>query len=116
MSVSHYSRLTSAALLLQLAPAAQIDWQEPFNITSVDNLDTSGTLVAAVNATSGGDSFTVNVGGENILFAPSPLASGNTNTGTFYTGEVGTPETPTSTGSSTATVFQEAPGRSSSPD
>jgi hypothetical protein len=86
MSVSHYSRLTSAALLLQLAPAAQIDWQEPFNITSVDNLDTSGTLVAAVNATSGGDSFTVNVGGENILFAPSPLASGNTNTGTFYTG------------------------------
>ncbi|MDB4451505.1 hypothetical protein N9131_00640, partial [bacterium] len=47
---------------------AEITWQAPFNITSVDSIDTNGTLVDAVNATSGGDSPTVNVGGENITF------------------------------------------------
>lgn len=65
---------------------AEITWQAPFNITSVDSIDTNGTLVDAVNATSGGDSPTVNVGGENITFTAEAIGPSNTNTGTFFTG------------------------------
>jgi hypothetical protein len=81
-------RLFAPAFLgfASFSPAAQIDWQPPFNITSVNNIDTSGTLVGAVNAVSGGGNVTVNVGGENILFTPSPIGPANTNTGTFFTG------------------------------
>ena len=66
--------------------SAEVTWQAPFNITSVNSIDTDGTLVDAVNATSGGDSPTVNVGDENITFNANGIGPANTNTGTFFTG------------------------------
>ncbi|MDA7868764.1 hypothetical protein N9B28_03050, partial [bacterium] len=66
--------------------SAEVTWQAPFNITSVNSIDTNGTLVDAVNATSGGDSPTVNVGDENITFNANGIGPANTNTGTFFTG------------------------------
>ena len=75
--------LNSSALLLS---AAEITWQPTFNLTNANQVDTNGTLVKAVNATSDGDSTTVNIGGENILFAAEAIAPSNTNTGTFFTG------------------------------
>ncbi len=77
-------------LTCSLLPGAGIIWQAPFNITSVGSIDTNGTLVTAINATSGGDSPTVNVGGENITFTASGIAPSNTGTGTFFTGGGGT--------------------------
>jgi len=66
--------------------AAEITWQPTFNLTNASQVNTDGTLVKAVNATSGGDSPTVNIGGENILFSAEAIAPNNTNTGTFFTG------------------------------
>jgi len=65
--------------------AAEITWQAPFNITSVSSIDTTGTLVEAKNANADNNSQTVNVGGENILFAGMSFPQSNTNTGTFFT-------------------------------
>ena len=50
--------LNSSALLLS---AAEIAWQPTFNLTNANQVDTNGTLVKAVNATSDGDSTTVNL-------------------------------------------------------
>ncbi|MFT6861980.1 MAG: hypothetical protein ACJAVK_000534 [Akkermansiaceae bacterium] len=93
--------LPNVKLLLPLALAlplglsgAEITWQPPFNITSANSIETSGTLVAAVNATNGGDSPTVNLGGENILFSANPLAPANTATGSFFTGGGGDTSNP----------------------
>lgn len=85
------SLLTAAALSFPLVlSGAEITWQSPFNITSVNSIDTNGTLVSAINATGGSDSPTVNVGGENITFTASNIGPANTNTGTFFTGGGGT--------------------------
>ncbi|MEN8773669.1 MAG: lamin tail domain-containing protein, partial [Akkermansiaceae bacterium] len=79
--------LIPLALATPLAlQGAEITWQAPFNITSVDSINTNGTLVDAVNATSGGDSPTVSVGGENITFTAGSIAPSNTSSGTFFTG------------------------------
>ena len=105
--------LTSGASFLS---AAEITWQATFNLTNANQVSTDGTLVKAVNATSGGDSPTVNIGGENILFSAEDIAPSNTNTGTFFTGGGGTLATPNSTPSSTVTPMPEAVGLLISPD
>ncbi len=84
-----FRRLAIAASFPLCLGAAEITWQTPFNITSVASIDTSGTQVTAVNATNGGDSPTVNIGGVNILFSASAIAPSNTTTGTFFTGGAG---------------------------
>lgn len=86
--ISRYSKhLLCLALTFPLGlTGAEITWQAPRNITSVGSIDTSGTLVTAVNATNDGNVQTVNVGGENILFSASAIAPSNTSTGTFFTG------------------------------
>lgn len=87
MILLHPKHLLRLALTLPLGlSGAEITWQAPFNITSVSSIDTSGTLVTAVNATSGGDSPTVNLGGENILFSSNNIGPSGTGTGTFFTG------------------------------
>ena len=76
-------------LALAIPPAlqgAEITWQAPFNITSVDSIDTNGTLVDAINATRGGGSPTVNFGGENITFTANAIGPSNTGNGTYFTG------------------------------
>ena len=76
------------AWCLSQSVAAPVTWQAPFNITAASDIDTSGTLVEAKNATDG-TSPTVNVGGEAILFEAVAIAPNNTNTGTFFTGDGG---------------------------
>ena len=83
LSLVLITSLNCSALLLS---AAEIAWQPTFNLTNANQVDTNGTLVRAVNATSGGDSTTVDIGGENILFAAEAIAPSNTSTGTFFTG------------------------------
>ena len=68
------------------AAAAPITWQTPFNLTSTDEIDTTGTLVEAKNATSDGRSPTVSVGDEDITFEAVAIGPSNTATGTFFTG------------------------------
>ncbi|MGB0326036.1 MAG: lamin tail domain-containing protein [Akkermansiaceae bacterium] len=86
MSLSHLRFLAPAIVMLPFSKAAEIDWQAPFNITSVNSIDTNGTLLQAVNATTDGNSPTVTVAGEAILFSGSPIGPANTNTGSFFTG------------------------------
>lgn len=86
MSLSHLRFLAPTIVMLPFSEAAEIDWQAPFNITSVNSIDTSGTLLQAINATTDGNSPTVTVAGEAILFSGSPIGPANTNTGSFFTG------------------------------
>ena len=75
-------------LALAIPPAlqgAEITWQAPFNITSVDSIDTNGTLVDAINATRGGGSPTINFGGESITFTANAIGPSNTGNGTYFT-------------------------------
>ena len=65
---------------------AGITWEAPFNLTSANQIDTSGTLVGAANVTSDSNNQTVTTGGENILFSGSNISPNTTNTGTFFTG------------------------------
>ncbi len=75
-----------AFFLAAFSNAAEITWQAPFNITSVNDLATNGTLTVAVNANGDGDNTTVTVGDESILFSAIAIGPSNTSTGTFYTG------------------------------
>ena len=68
------------------AEAAPITWGAPFNISSVNDIDTNGTLVEAKNATNDGNSPTVNVGGELITFNAMTFGVNITGTSNFYTG------------------------------
>ena len=73
MSLPHLRFLAPAIVMLPFSKAAEIDWQAPFNITSVNSIDTNGTLLQAVNATTDGNSPTITVAGEAILFSGSPI-------------------------------------------
>ncbi len=86
----HLLRFGVLALFLSArSHAAEITWEAPSNLTSVNGLATDGTLVIAVNANGDGDNTTVTVGGESILFSALAIGPSNTSTGTFYTGDGG---------------------------
>ncbi|YCM46550.1 lamin tail domain-containing protein [Verrucomicrobiaceae bacterium 227] len=89
---TNFRDLTLAAGILLFSPSltgAEISWDPPFNLTNANQLDTTGTLVSAVNVTGDSNNQTVTVGGEAILFSGDDIAPSNTNTGNFFTGDGG---------------------------
>ena len=96
-------------LLIPNLPAAEISWDAPFNITSDSDIDTSGTLVTAVNNVSGAGSTSVTVGGETIVFTHDQISPSVSSTGTFFTGGGG------DTGNADLNTVLNSHGWSSSP-
>lgn len=78
--------LLTIALLASHLTAAPITWKAPFNITTVDDIDTNGTLVAAKNATSDSNSPVVSVNGEDIIFDAMTFGVSITSTQGYFTG------------------------------
>lgn len=77
--------LTLSGAMATVATAAPITWQQPFNITSDADIDTSGTHVTAVNNVGSGGDVSVTIGDETIIFNPQKI-SPNVASGTFFTG------------------------------
>ena len=84
--LSFIAVLTSCASFLS---ASEITWQPTFDLTSANQINTDGTFVAALNAVSDGNSQTVTVGGEDILFSADDIAPANTGTSNYFTGSGG---------------------------
>jgi hypothetical protein len=78
--------LLTIALLVSHLTAAPITWGTPFNITTVGDIDTNGTLVAAKNATCDSNSPVVSVNGEDINFDAMTFGVSITSTQGYFTG------------------------------
>ncbi|CAN5336996.1 hypothetical protein BH23VER1_BH23VER1_02640 [soil metagenome] len=76
--------------LIAAAPSAYpapISWDPPLDMAAATDIDSTGFLVEAKNATSGGDSPTVDTGTEAIPFQAMDFGVNATGTGTFFTGD-----------------------------
>ena len=90
LPLPHWSLVSIVAFTLAgCLAAAPVSWQPPFNLTAVTDLDLSGTLVRAVNATTDGQNPVVTVGAETILFRAENLGPNGTGTGGYFTGDGG---------------------------
>ena len=88
-NVHCWAAFLAASFYPSLLQASPIVWKEPFNLTNVSGLSTSGTLVRAVNATTDGNSPVVMVGSESIPFQAVNLGPSGTGTDVYFTGDGG---------------------------